>query len=389
VSTPTITLYYDDDYAREMDARLVAVRPDGLVLDRTVFYPRGGNQDCDQGTLEDTQAETALQVEEVLKDDAGLITHRTATPAPDSWAPGTALHGALDWERRLTLMRLHTAQHLISRWFLDHDDNATIRTDITATGCTIEFARPITLEQALDCRDDLNAFIAAGCAVRRIDTDGYLEIEVADYDRQPCGGTHVHDVAEIERIAFTRVKGNRVELQCAAQARAVDRQMAGAVLGALAELETDVAGFGGQVRRLAADTRTQRAALFALREEVAQARVDRALRAPHTVATPAGQLVELYAVDLELLESKQVPRLLKPAQGPGRVFLCLCAGRNLAVISGSPALPAGAFVNTLKARYGVSGGGSPAFAQCGPLPDDTTPAAVLTVASATVAGAGA
>src|SRR6185369_8077411 len=114
MSEPTIALYYDD-YAREMDARLVAVRPDGLVLDRTVFYPRGGNQDCDQGTLEDTQAETALQVEEVLKDDVGLITHRTATPAPDSWAPGTALHGALDWERRLTLMRLHTAQHLISR----------------------------------------------------------------------------------------------------------------------------------------------------------------------------------------------------------------------------------------------------------------------------------
>jgi Ser-tRNA(Ala) deacylase AlaX len=388
VSTPTITLYYDDDYAREMAAQLVEVRPEGLVLDRTVFYPRGGNQDCDQGTLQDAQAEVALRVEEVLKDDAGVITHRTATPAPDAWAPGTALHGALDWERRLTLMRLHTAQHLISRWFLDHDDNATIRTDITPTGCTIEFARPITLEQALDCRDDLNALIAAGRAVRRIDTDGYLEIEVADYDRQPCGGTHVHDVAEIERIAFTRVKGNRLELQCAAQARAVDRQMAGAVLGTLGELETDVDGFEAQIHRLAAEARTQRGALFALREEVAQARLDRALGAPHTAATPAGQAVELYALDLELLESKQVPRLLKPAQGPGRVFLCLCAGRNLAVISGSPALPAGAFVNSLKARYGISGGGSPAFAQCGPLPDDTTPAAVLALASATVTGTG-
>lgn len=388
MSTPTITLYYDDDYAREMAARLVEVRPEGLVLDRTVFHPRGGNQECDQGTLEDAQA-GAVRVEEVLKDEAGVITHRTATPAPKSWAPGTALHGALDWERRLTLMRLHTAQHLISRWFLDHDDNATMRTDITPTGCMIEFARPITLEQALDCRDDLNALIAAGRAVRRIDTDGYLEIEVADYDRQPCGGTHVQDAAEIERIAFTRVKGNRVELQCAAQARAVDRQMAGAVLGALGELETDVAGFGAQVHRLAADARANRAALFALREEVAQARLDRALRAPHTAATPDGQPVELYPLDLELLESKQVPRLLKPVQGPGRVFLCLCAGRNLAVISGSPALAAGAFVNSLKLRYGVSGGGSPAFAQCGPLPEETTLAAVLALASATVTGAGA
>ena len=51
MSTPTVALYYSDDYAREMDAELREVRPDGLVLDRTVFYPRGGNQDCDTGSL--------------------------------------------------------------------------------------------------------------------------------------------------------------------------------------------------------------------------------------------------------------------------------------------------------------------------------------------------
>ena len=376
MSTPTVALYYDD-YAREMDAQLVERRPDGLVLDRTVFYPRGGNQDCDQGTLLAPAGEAPpLTVDEVLKDESGVITHRTAAPAPESWAAGTALRGTINWERRLTLMRLHTAQHLISRWFLDHGANGTARVDITAAGCTIEFERTVTLDAALACQADLDALLAAGRAVRRIDTDGYLEIEVAGYDRQPCGGTHVHDVAEIGRIAFTRVKGNRLELCCGPAADAVAGQMAGAVLSLLGDLETDVAGVAGRVQHLLAETRAQKAALFALRDEVAAARLERALAAPQAGAAPGAPPWDLYTVDLEMIESKQLPRLLKAAQGPGRVFLCLCAGRNLAVFSGSPVAPAAALVAAVRERYRLSGGGSAAFAQCGPLPAEVTLAEV-------------
>ena len=53
-------------------------------------------------------------------------------------------------------MRLHTAQHLVSRWFLDHGDNATLRTDIGRDGCVIDLARPMSVDRALDCQDDLN-----------------------------------------------------------------------------------------------------------------------------------------------------------------------------------------------------------------------------------------
>ena len=381
MSTPTIALYYRDDYARVMDAELRAVRPDGLILDQTVFYPRGGNQDCDHGHLHTATARVA--VIEVLKDEAGAILHRTDT-LPADWEPGSALHGTLDWERRLTLMRLHTAQHLISRWFLDHSGNATGRVDITEAGCVIELAQAITLDMALDCMADLNALIAGGRTVRRIDTDGYLEIEVADFDRQPCGGTHVHDVGEIGRVALTRVRGNRLEIVCGAAAQAVERQTAAAVLGALGDLETDLGGFGARVAALHTEVKAGRAALFALREEVAAARVERALAAPQAASAPDGSALQLYTLDLDLIESKQVPRLLKAAQGPGRVWLVLCAGRNLVVISGSPSLPAGALVGALRARYGINGGGSPTSAQCGPLPDTVLLTSVVEQATALI-----
>ncbi|HUS17365.1 MAG TPA: alanyl-tRNA editing protein [Chloroflexia bacterium] len=387
MSEPTLALYYQDDYAREMDARLLEVRPDGLVLSQTVFYPRGGNQDCDRGTLTGRNSgDMSLNVEEVLKDEAGTITHRTVQPAPPDWTPGLAVHGRLDWDRRLTLTRLHTAQHLISRWFLDHGDNGTTRVDILETGCIIELARPITLEQALDCEDDLNALIAAGRPVQRIDTDGYLEIVVEAYDRQACGGTHVRDVSEIGHLAFTRVKGSRLELLCGPQANVATRQMAAATLGLLGPLETDLAGFAPRVQELLQETAAQKAALFALREEVATARVARALETPHEVGGPEQTGLELYVVDLSMVESKALPRLLKPAQAPGRVFLCLCAGRNLVVVSGTSRLPAAAVVAALKTRYGLSGGGSPAVAQCGPLPAATTLDEVLGVAAEVSAG---
>ena len=167
MSTPTIALYTRQDYDREMDATLLAADAGGVVLDRTVFYPRGGNQDCDTGVLARRDAPDAapLAVVEVLKDDGGIIHHHLAEPS--AWPPGTPVHGTLDWPRRFLLMRLHTAQHLISRWFLDHGDNATERVDITAAGCLIEFARPITLEDALACQADLNRLIRTGRAVRQ------------------------------------------------------------------------------------------------------------------------------------------------------------------------------------------------------------------------------
>ena len=75
MSTPTVALFQEDDYAREMDATVLAAEGDGVALDRTVFYPRGGNQDCDTGTLarRDTPESAPVPVVEVLKDDAGVI----------------------------------------------------------------------------------------------------------------------------------------------------------------------------------------------------------------------------------------------------------------------------------------------------------------------------
>lgn len=368
MSTPTVALFHEDDYAREMDATVLAAEAGAVALDRTVFYPRGGNQDCDTGTLarRDAPESAPVPVVEVLKDDAGVIRHRLDAPA--AWPAGTPVHGTIGWPRRFTMMRLHTAQHMISRWFLDERHNETTRVDINGTRCIVEFALPITVADGLTCQAALNDMIRTGRAVRRLNTGGYLEIEVDGYDRQPCGGTHVADIAEIEQILLTTVRRNRLEFVIAADARAQATLMQEAALDLAPDLETDPAGFGAKARAAWEELKAARAALHALREEVAAARITRALAAAPARTLDKDGPVAIYTLDLELIDSKQVPRLLKGAQGPGRVFLCLSAGRNLVVVSGAPALPAGPLVRALAARWQINGGGSPAVAQCGPLP---------------------
>lgn len=112
VSTMTELLYYTDAYLQTFDAAVTAAETGEkgmrVALDRTAFYPGGGGQPCDEGRLE--FAGERVRVTSAGK-DAGQIWH--ALERPLDLAPGTAVQGELDWERRYRLMRTHTAMHIL------------------------------------------------------------------------------------------------------------------------------------------------------------------------------------------------------------------------------------------------------------------------------------
>ncbi len=104
----TQLLYYDDAYIREFDAVVTGHSPDGaVILDRTAFYPGGGGQPNDVGTL--TAGGQTWPVTKVKK-DGGDVVHSVEGEPP---AVGTHVHGVVDWERRYNLMRTHTALHIL------------------------------------------------------------------------------------------------------------------------------------------------------------------------------------------------------------------------------------------------------------------------------------
>ena len=103
----TEILCYEDSYLQEFDAEVTAVVGKGVVLDRTAFYPGGGGQPPDTGTL--TFDDQEVTVKRIRRTD-GEDVHELDGEFPPV---GTKVHGALDWERRYQLMRTHTALHIL------------------------------------------------------------------------------------------------------------------------------------------------------------------------------------------------------------------------------------------------------------------------------------
>ena len=105
----TEPLFLIDSYLRSCDSKVLEVLAEGVVLDRTVFYPRGGGQPSDTGTI--SIGGKAYKVKEALKKEGKIIHHLEGGAA--GILPGMDAHCEIDWERRYRLMRMHTAAHVL------------------------------------------------------------------------------------------------------------------------------------------------------------------------------------------------------------------------------------------------------------------------------------
>ncbi len=103
----TELLYQTDSYLREFDATVTRVTENGVVLDRTAFYPQGGGQPFDTGTLVASAKEYKVIA---VRKDGDDVVHEIEGELP---SVETAVHGIVDWDRRYTLMRYHTALHVL------------------------------------------------------------------------------------------------------------------------------------------------------------------------------------------------------------------------------------------------------------------------------------
>jgi misacylated tRNA(Ala) deacylase len=107
----TEALCYVDAYARAVEARVVLVDGASVILDRTPFYPGGGGQPADSGTLRAADGRT-WRVERARRSDSE-IRHELAADAGERPLPGAAVEAEIDWDRRYELMRTHTALHAL------------------------------------------------------------------------------------------------------------------------------------------------------------------------------------------------------------------------------------------------------------------------------------
>jgi misacylated tRNA(Ala) deacylase len=222
----TERLYEDDARLATMQARVLASGPEGIVLDRTVFYARGGGQPGDVGVLRWDAGEAIIA--ETVKGEGAAILH---VPAAGAALPpvGAAVTGAIDWDRRHRLMRMHTAMHLLcslikgaavtggavgaDRSRLDFDlPNPPPKEAVEAgLNALIAADHPVSLEWVDEAVLDANPALVRTMSVQPPRGTGRLRLvrigpEAAPVDLQPCGGTHVARTGEIGRIAVVKIE---------------------------------------------------------------------------------------------------------------------------------------------------------------------------------------
>jgi misacylated tRNA(Ala) deacylase len=223
----TEPLFQQDAYLRECAARVLEAGPDGVVLDRSVFYPLGGGQPGDTGLLRAADSRQ-WQVVDARKGEGGRILHKleAGVAAP---AVGETVTAIIDWDRRHAHMRMHTALHLLGsvlrygvtggqigaeRSRLDFDTQEEIEKDrvTEAVNALVAANREVRSRWITDEELDRQPELIRTMSVQPPRGVGRIRLlDIEGVDLQPCGGTHVAATGEIGRLVVTKVesKGRR------------------------------------------------------------------------------------------------------------------------------------------------------------------------------------
>jgi misacylated tRNA(Ala) deacylase len=217
-------LFREDAYLTNCAATVTASGPEGLRLDRTVFYPTGGGQPGDSGWL--TLADgTRLKVVDAVKgDDHEDVVHvlEEGAAAP---APGTAVTAEIDWQRRHRHMRMHSCLHLLCAVVTGDVTGGQIGADkgrldfnlpdtsLDKDAITAELNRLIAEDHPVEPRWISDAELAAQpdlvrtMSVKPPSGGGRVRLlDIAGVDLQPCGGTHVRRTGEIGRVRVGKIE---------------------------------------------------------------------------------------------------------------------------------------------------------------------------------------
>ena len=215
-------LFRQDAYLQEAEATVTALEERGVRLDRSIFYPTGGGQPGDTGSLRWDGGEA--RIVDAVKADGADVLHVLAPDAPRP-AIGTKLHTTLDWDRRLLHMRMHTALHVMSAVIKGNVTGGQVGADKSRLDFNLEgevptkewvteeinkliaLDRPVTPQWITDEELSARPELVKTMSVRPPMGAGRVRLLVIEgIDLQACGGTHVARTGEIGRVECIKIE---------------------------------------------------------------------------------------------------------------------------------------------------------------------------------------
>lgn len=296
-------LYYSDAFLKSFNATVTDIREvsraEGqslwqVALDKTAFYPTSGGQPYDLGTLTATSrggAVLEVPIESIEEDEAGEVWHFVRKPL----LAGTAVEGAVDWQRRLDHIQQHSGQHLLSAVFAHELKAPTVSFHLGDTISTIDIAcaalahhslerveqiantliaedRPVRIQTV--SREKAEALLTEGRLSKLPEREGTIRlIEIENYDLNACGGTHVRSTGQIGGLLIRSVekvsRGFRVSFVCGLRAVRTAREDFSLLGKAASALSIGPADLPAALDRIQATAKTAEKDRLKLREELA------------------------------------------------------------------------------------------------------------------------
>lgn len=214
-----------DSYSKECESKIIEINGKEVVLDRTVFYPKGGGQPTDFGTI------NGHKVISVSKKNGKIVHEFEVEP---NLTAGDTIHCKIDWERRYKLMRMHTAAHVLAstayselnyqitgnqietdqtRFDFSMENFDRAKFDLMVQKCNEKLKQSIEIkvyelprEEALKIPGvvKLASVLPPSIAILRI-------VEIPGIDLQADGGTHVKNLTEVGQIKIVKLdnKGSK------------------------------------------------------------------------------------------------------------------------------------------------------------------------------------
>ena len=373
----TERLYYDNAYLRTFDAQVLSVREDGwAALDRSAFYPTSGGQPYDTGTLK-TEKITA-RVTDVQVED-GVVWHKTEPVL----APGDAVHGEIDWPRRLDHMQQHAADHMLAGAAWQLYGAVTIGLHVGHDVSSIDLTMPegrthLTREEADALEDLVNRRVQqddpircwfpgpeelASLPLRKQPTvkEHVRVVAMGDYEMVACGGTHPGTTGQIGPVKI---------LSCA-PARGKMRLTFVAGMRAVAYLRRAARCADEMAAAVSADYETALEALRRERENAAAQRKDigRRLTLAALQAVRTQQTGHVFAAHLDFADPDTLLLVAgEIIRDPEAVVLLSCPRKEQRMLVFARGSAAGTDMARLLKASGARGGGKPDMAQ-GSAPD--------------------
>ncbi|NQV08703.1 alanyl-tRNA editing protein [Candidatus Woesearchaeota archaeon] len=216
-------LYLEDNYMKEFDATVKEANGKFIVLDNTAFYPNSGGQPHDTGKfIKDGEEYNVIFTGKF----SGNISHEVDK---EGLKAGDKIKGVIDWERRYKLMRYHTAAHVVSAMIHNKTGALITGNQKSEEKARIDFSlEEFDREALLKDAEEANKYLGEDIEVKKYfmskedvmkdpsliklkdkmppDVEEFRIIEIADIDKQPCGGTHVDNLKEIPKIKATKAE---------------------------------------------------------------------------------------------------------------------------------------------------------------------------------------